>query len=155
MNKIFTLIWPVILCLSIGLLASRLQIESLEAWYPSLSKPSLTPPNVVFPAVWGLLYICMGVSFGLVISEPDRPGRNQLIVLFTGQLALNFCWSLAFFYLQSPAGGLVVILLLEAALICYAVKAWSLNKTASVLFWPYILWVAFATYLNVFILMYN
>ena len=155
MRKTFNLIAPAVLCLAVGFVASRFQADSLQTWYPSLAKPSLTPPNIVFPVVWTLLYICMGLSVGLILNSATSFRRQLLVVIFIMQLALNFCWSLIFFYFQNPAGGLVVIILLVACLILYAVKAWPISQAASALFWPYIFWTAFATYINAYIALNN
>ncbi len=97
----------------------------------------------------------MGVSIGLVLNQGRTPERRFLTTVFAVQLALNFSWSLVFFYFRSPLGGLLVITMLAAAIIYYAVTAWPVSRSASVLFWPYFLWVTFAAYLNAFILLHN
>lgn len=154
MKKAAGFIIPILLCFLIGFIAGRIQESSILNWYPYLNKPSLTPPNLAFPIAWGILYLCMGISIGLIINS-DKYGRKALMRLFILQLLFNFTWSISFFYLQNPLLGLINIILLEILIIVYAVKSYAVSKISSILFIPYILWVAFATYLNLYILIYN
>lgn len=155
MKKALSFIIPVILCYAVGFTASRFQADAIENWYPLLAKPSLTPPNIVFPIAWNILYLLMGISIGLLINSSDRKKRGFFIGLFSVQLVLNFLWSMLFFYLKNPALGLIDIILLDAAIIFYTVKAYPVHKAAAWLFVPYILWVTFAAYLNLYIFIYN
>ena len=154
MKKLVILCVPVAVCLFSAFLAARLQAESLAVWYPSLSKSPLTPPNIFFPVVWTLLYISMGLSIGLIHTRP-HPQKALLTVLFAAQLAVNFAWSLVFFVFQQPLAGFWVIILLEALILWYAVRAYPVYRPSSVLFWPYIVWVGFAGYLNLYIALHN
>lgn len=154
MKKIITIIVAALVCLSVGWIASLFQIEALESWYPFLNKPTLMPPNIVFPIAWTILYILMGIAIGLVINS-SVAAKRFLIALFAGQLLINFLWSIGFFYLQTPLLGLIDILLLNILVICYIIKSYPVNKLSSLLFVPYLLWLVFATYLNVYIVMYN
>ena len=154
MKKALTFIIPVAVCFLVGLTASWLQADAIQNWYPYLNKPALTPPNIVFPIAWSILYLLMGISAGLIINT-SSPRRKFLCILFALQLFFNFTWSLVFFKWQSPAWGFVNILVLDVLVICYAVGSWRINRTASLFFWPYVLWLIFATYLNGYIFMYN
>lgn len=154
MKKIIFIALPILLCFLVGFISSRFQLDSLQNWYPIINKPKLTPPGFVFPIAWSVLYLCMGLSIGLVlISDIERKG--YLSALFLGQLFLNFTWSISFFYFQNPFLGLVNILLLEALIVFYALKVYPHNTISSYLFIPYIAWVGFAIYLNLYIVLYN
>lgn len=96
----------------------------------------------------------MGISIGLIINS-GSPQTGYFIRLFTIQLILNFLWSILFFYFRNPLAGAIDILLLEILIIWYAVKSWPQFKVSSLLFVPYILWISFATYLNLYILFNN
>ena len=61
MNKIIPVLVAVIICFSVGVMASYFQVDAIQTWYPFLNKPSLTPPNFIFPIVWSILYFCMGI----------------------------------------------------------------------------------------------
>lgn len=154
MRKIGRFVVPVLICFSVGWTASCFQSAAMTEWYPFINKSSLTPPDIVFPIVWSLLYLCMGISAGLVL-QTDRPARIGAMRLFVAQLFFNFTWSLVFFYWRSPGWGLVNILILAVLIAAYIVRAYRLSKAASTLFLPYLLWVCFAAYLNLFIVLYN
>ena len=110
MNKIIPVLVAVIICFSVGVMASYFQVDAIQTWYPFLNKPSLTPPNFIFPIVWSILYFCMGISIGLIWNTKHRK-RKILRWLFSFQLLLNFTWSIYFFYFQNPFLGFIDILL--------------------------------------------
>lgn len=119
------------------------------AWYAELAKPAWTPPNWLFAPVWTLLYAAIAVA-GWLTWRRDR--RISVPVALWGvQLALNVAWSWLFFGLHRPGIALVDILLLLVTIAAFAVAAWPVSRTASALFIPYWLWVAFATALNAWI----
>ena len=154
MKNFVSLFVPVLICFLVGWTASYFQFESLQLWYPLLNKSSLTPPNAVFPIAWGIIYLCMGISVGLVLRSGSQ-NRALLLALFTVQLFFNFIWSILFFYFRNPLMGFIDILVLDAGVIIYAIKSYKANKFASWLFVPYILWLCLATYLNGYIWLNN
>lgn len=154
MRKAIILLIPILICFLIGLTASYFQSDAIETWYPYLNKPSLTPPNLAFPIAWSIIYLCMGISIGLILIA-NTAKKIELVTLFCIQLILNFAWSILFFYFQNPFLGLVDILLLDICVTIFAVKSYPVRKVSSILFWPYIAWIFFATYLNGYIFLYN
>ncbi len=154
MKKSLYIIVPVLVCFLVGYSASLFQATSLTEWYPYLEKSSLTPPNIVFPIAWGILYLFMGISVGLVLLSRS-PRKSYMVRLFAVQLFFNFMWSISFFFLRNPYLGLINILLLDIAIIGYAVRVFHESKVASLLFYPYIAWALFATYLNLYIALFN
>lgn len=112
MNKIIPVLVAVIICFSVGVMASYFQVDAIQTWYPFLNKPLLTPPNFIFPIVWSILYLCMGISIGLIWNAKHTK-RKILRWLFSFQLLLNFTWSIYFFYFQNPFLGFIDILLLD------------------------------------------
>ena len=153
-RKILICFIAILVCVLSGYVSSHFQLTALANWYPFLNKPALTPPNLVFPIAWNILYICRGVSIGLIVGN-GHEGKNGVIFLFVVQLVLNFSWSIVFFYFHSPLGGMVNILVLELLMIIYALKCYKNNKISAWLFAPYILWVGFACYLNGYIWLNN
>ena len=151
MKKIAYYVVPILLCMIAGFVAGRLQADSIEEWYPLLNKPALTPPNIVFPIAWGIIYICMGLSLGRVLQFGDK----RYVTLWFLQLAANFLWSVFFFYLRSPLAGLIDILLLDVLVIVYIWRVRHRTPSAAWLFAPYLLWILFATYLNCYIFVMN
>lgn len=154
MKKLLIILASIIICILVGFISSRFQVESLSTWYPTLNKSSLNPPNWVFPVAWTTLYVFMGISIGLIICK-ENIVKLHLVMLFVLQLLFNFLWSIIFFYLQSPTIALGVILVLIAVNIVYTCKAWKISTISSILFLPYILWLIFAAYLNSYIVWYN
>ena len=154
MNKIIPALVAVIICFSVGVMASYFQVDAIQTWYPFLNKPLLTPPYFIFPIEWSILYFCMGISIGLIWNTKHRK-RKILRWLFSFQLLLNFTWSIYFFYFQNPFLGFIDILLLDIFVIYYMMKSYSIKKMSSLLFIPYILWLLLATYLNGYIMLYN
>ena len=154
MRKALNIIIPILVCFLVGLSASYFQADAIKNWYPTLIKPVVTPPNIVFPIAWSIIYVCMGLSIGLLINSTIER-RRFFIKAFVFQLFFNFTWSISFFYIQNPLIGFINILLLNIFVINYTLKSYQVNKTSSILFIPYVIWLLFATYLNGYILMYN
>lgn len=142
-------------CLAALLIGGVLTRPNLE-WYATLDRPSFAPPNSIFPIVWPILYLLMGVSAWLAWraggSEDDR---RQAFIWFFIQLAVGVLWSVAFFWLRSPALGLGVILLFLVAIAITIVRFDRLSRAAAVLLAPLFLWVSFATALNVAFFLLN
>lgn len=154
MKKAIPILIAILVCFGVGCTASYFQSESILNWYPTLNKPSFTPPNIAFPIAWSIIYLCMGISIGLLWNV--QVVRRQIIIkLFGLQLLFNFTWSIFFFYFQSPLLGFSNILLLDMFVIYYMIESYPVKKWSAWLFIPYILWLLFATYLNGYILVYN
>lgn len=154
MKKKLQILIPILICFFVGFIGSCFQADAISNWYPYLNKPDLTPPNIVFPIAWSILYVLMGVSIGLIMNSNSRK-KKYFVKIFLLQLFLNFTWSVSFFYFQSPIAGLVNIVLLEIVIIYYALSVYPIRRLSTLLFVPYVLWVSFASYLNFYILLYN
>ena len=144
----------VLVCFAVGLTASYFQNESLVLWYTILNRSVYSPPNIVFPIVWSILYLLMGISVGLVIGS-KHPQRGRVVAIFIVQLVLNFLWSILFFNQRNPLLGLIDIVLLDMAVLLYMVCSYKVNRASMYLFLPYIVWLVIATYLNGYIFMNN
>lgn len=151
MRKFFAYFIPIMLTFIIGALGHYLQGDALREWYPTLVKSSMTPPAIVFPIAWGVLYLLIGISAGTMLVRGDM-GVMRLWLL---QLLLNFLWSVCFFALRSPFMGLLVLLALDVTVFAYMLYAIGRRAIAAWLFLPYMLWLIFATYLNSYICINN
>jgi tryptophan-rich sensory protein len=151
MKKFFAYFIPIVLAFAVGALGSYVQGEALREWYPHLVKSPATPPAVVFPIAWSILYLLIAISAGTMLVRGDM----SVLRLWLLQLLLNFLWSVCFFALRSPFAGLLVILALDVTVFAYIVYAASRRAVAAWLFVPYLLWLVFATYLNGYIYMNN
>jgi len=151
----------VLSCLAIGWLGSIFTASSVKGWYVTLVKPSFNPPSWLFGPVWTVLYIMMGIALYLVWTKAGAKksvkgkGLKAGMKLFFIQLWLNFMWSLLFFGLKNPLVALVDIVILWAMILLTIISFWKLEKKAAYLLIPYILWVSFATALNLAIVLLN
>jgi benzodiazapine receptor len=150
MNKsqIFRLLASIILPLGVGGIAGLFTAEAVPGWYATLNQPSFNPPNWIFGPVWTLLYILMGISLFLVVKRDRSKERNVAIFVFLTQLALNFGWSIIFFYYHLIGFALLEIILLWISIITMLFLFYKIKPAAAYINIPYLLWVAFATVLN-------
>lgn len=129
---------------AVGALSGFLSRGGMRYYSESVIQPPLSPPPIVFPIVWGVLYALMGVGAARISRTEDRKGLN----LFIAQLVVNFFWSLIFFNLRAYGFALAWLCLL------WALVAWMIlqfNRTDPLAAWiqvPYLLWLTFAAYLN-------
>lgn len=131
-----------------GGIGSAATFEHVRTWYPSLHKPSWTPPNWLFGPVWTCLYVMMAVAAWRVWRSRPAAAAKTEIALYASQITLNLLWSVLFFGLRNPALGLIDIVLLWALLLFMQVRFYRADLLAALLWLPYLLWVSFATALN-------
>lgn len=117
-------------------------------WYASLTKPSWNPPSAVFAPVWTVLYILMGVSAWLVWRREGFSGARAALILFVVQLVLNAMWSYLFFGLHLPGIAFLDIVALWVMILGVVVLFWRADWRAGALMLPYLVWVGFASCLN-------
>lgn len=125
------------------------------AWYAGLRKSALTPPPVVFPVVWSLLYAIMAIAVWWVWRQTGLGGAAAAIGLYLGQLLCNALWSWLFFGLKRPVWALLDIALLWVLLVATTVAFFLHSPFAGALLLPYLAWASFAAYLNGFIVWHN
>lgn len=155
-SDILKLVVSIVACLAAGAIGSVFTRSAIPTWYATLEKPFFTPPNWLFAPAWTLLYILMGVAAFLVWRKGlENRGVRIALIVFLIQLALNALWSVVFFGLESPLYGLIVIVVLWAAILITVIKFFRISRVASVLMWPYLLWVTFAAVLNASIWLLN
>lgn len=121
--------------------------------YNSLVQPPLAPPSILFPIMWSILYILMGVSYGILNS--NSLVDSSINSIYYWQLFVNALWSVFFFVLKWRFFSFIWILLLLILIIIMTIKFYKKNKLSGYLQIPYILWVSFATYLNFAIYLLN
>jgi tryptophan-rich sensory protein len=180
--EILRLLASILVCQLTGFISSLFASPSIPTWYADLQKPSFAPPNWVFAPVWVSLYILvnsaigpagrlalkpampglpiaaihlMGVALYLVWRRAGEARVRPAVAAFIVQLALNALWSPAFFGLQSPLAGLIVIVPLWLAILATILAFLNVSKGAALLLVPYMLWVGFAVVLNFDFLVLN
>jgi tryptophan-rich sensory protein len=139
-----------------GAIGSLATFANVRTWYPLLHKPSWNPPSWIFGPVWTVLYVLMAVAIWRAwrASASDAV-RARLVIGYFGQLALNAGWSIIFFGLKQPAWAFVDIIALWALLVALQIDIRRTDRLAGWLWLPYLLWVSFATALNLAIVWLN
>ena len=155
MNKTIKFITAVLVCEGVGILGSILTIPSINTWYQALNKPSFSPPNWIFGPVWTTLYFLMGVAIFLILDKKITRAKNNILILFSLLLFLNFLWSNIFFGLHLPLWAFIEIIFLWINILLLVILFWKYSKPASILLVPYLLWVSFASLLNLSIVILN
>lgn len=127
--------------------------SSVTSWYPTLAKPAWTPPAWLFGPAWTVLYTAMAIAAWRVWrlqpgTAADRADRLRLLQLWWVQLGFNASWSWAFFYFRNPAAGLPVIGALLLLLVAIQPRLARIDRPSALIWTPYVLWVAFASCLN-------
>ncbi len=138
---------PVILGGIVGLIISK----SID--YNSLEQPLLSPPSILFPIVWTILYILMGVSYGILKNKGLTDKDVDLIYYL--QLAVNLIWPIAFFLLKFRIFAVIWIIILLILIIFMIISFYKKEKISGILQIPYLIWTLFATYLNIAIYILN
>ena len=123
--------------------------------YRSAVKPPLTPPEIVFPVVWTVLFTLMAISAARVWFTDNSRLRNQAVLVYAIQLFFNFFWSILFFNFQAYGLAFIWIIGLWILILLMVVRFYQLDKIAGLLQIPYLLWVGFAAYLNYGVWMLN
>ncbi len=159
-NKIKPYILPysvaIAIPLTVGIASAALTRDSMDI-YGRLNTPPLSPPSVIFPIVWTLLYTLMGISSAMIFTRRDKnqgEARRGLIY-YTISLVLNFSWSIIFFKLEAALLALIVLGGLFYCIIRTIISYRKVWPAAAYLQIPYALWVAFAGYLNAGIWLLN
>ena len=148
MKKALILIGCILICLLIGAIGGIATASGVTTWYTTLNKPFFNPPNYLFGPVWTLLYLLMGISIYLVITNSESKQRKKAVFIFILQLFLNFWWSFIFFKFQCVGIALIEIIIMWTSILYMIIVFRKVNKPAAYLQIPYLMWVSFATILN-------
>lgn len=148
------IIW-VMLLIAIGAIIGSLTKPEISTWYSTLNRPTLTPPNYVFPIVWTILYGIIGVCGWFIWSNPLCSKLKCIKQLYVIQLILNWSWAPLFFHYHLTGLSLVVLGLMDILVGAIIWLLYPRIRIASLLMVPYLLWILFASYLNFYIWWYN
>jgi len=155
-RDILKLVVSIVVCEGAGGIGAIFTTPAISTWYAGLQKPSFTPPNSVFAPVWLTLYLLMAIAAFLIWRKGlNTKGAKPALILFLVQLVLNVLWSIIFFGLKSPLGGVVLILLLWIAILLAIIRFFKISPPAGGLLIPYIVWVSIAANLNVWVWILN
>lgn len=144
MNKVFTFIKSIFIPLAVGGIVGFLISSHID--YNSLNQPPLSPPSIVFPIVWTILYTLMGISYAILKINSKITTSINIVYYF--QLFLNALWSIFFFIFKWRLFSFIWIIALIFAIISMITLFYKENKVAGILQIPYLIWTIFAAYLN-------
>lgn len=145
----YKLIIAILVSQCAGFLGALFTTPSIQGWYMLLNKPALNPPNWIFGPVWTILYILIGISAFLIWREGiKKENIKKALSVFLFQLLLNSLWSILFFGLHNPALAMIDIIVLWLSILCTILCFREISRFSAYLLYPYIIWVSFASYLN-------
>lgn len=148
-KKYKSLIISVIISLSVGGLSALLTMKNMSL-FDEVKKPPLSPPAVLFPIVWTVLYILMGISSAIVFEHRvfKKSEAEKGLLIYAVSLVINFFWSIIFFNFRAFTFAFFWLLLLWCAILYMIAQFYKVNKLSSYLQIPYLIWVTFAGYLT-------
>ncbi len=147
-----TLIFCIAVPLAVGILSALLTRNSMQT-FDSINKPELAPPGWLFPVAWTILYILMGIASYLVVIS--RKPNGSALITYGLQLLFNFFWSIIFFNRSLYLFAFIWLVILWLLILKTTIQFYQISEPAGVLMIPYLLWVAFAGYLNFSIYLLN
>lgn len=163
MNKkvnVLKLVIAIIIPLAIGILSSFITKDAMMT-FNAMKKPSLAPPGILFPIVWSILYVMMGISSYILYESDTKNGtmnskiKNKCLSLYVVQLVFNFFWSIIFFKSKLYVLAFMWLIILWLLVFALIVESKKINKIASCLLILYLVWMTFAAYLNIGIAILN
>lgn len=156
MQRYIALLISLFASFSAGFIGSYFTFDAIPTWYETLERPFLSPPNWIFGPVWSTLYALMAVSAWRVWEKRSiHPTASRSLFLYALHLGVNALWSIVFFGLQQPFLAVAVILVLWICIVTLIVQFSRIDRLAAWLLVPYLLWVSFASYLNISIALLN
>ncbi|MBQ3022477.1 MAG: tryptophan-rich sensory protein [Clostridia bacterium] len=155
-KKLKPYVISVLIALGVGGLSALLTSGNMNI-YDKIISPPLSPPGILFPIVWTVLYTLMGISSALVYAKGKEEDidTSSALGIYLIQLAVNFFWSIIFFNLQAYLFAFIWIILLWILIITMIKRFYEISPLAAYLQIPYLLWVTFAAYLNLAIYILN
>ena len=155
MKKIKPYAISVLIALGVGLLSAFITKDYMNI-YGIITRPPLSPPAVIFPVVWTLLYTLMGISSAMIYTKCSGESIcGEALRVYALQLVVNFFWSIIFFRWRMYLFSFVWLLLLIVLVIIMIKRFWEINPKSAYLQLPYLAWLIFAAYLNFAIYMLN
>lgn len=146
-KKIFHAVLPLI----IGTIVGIITFGFMD--YNDLIKPPLSPPGIVFPIAWTIIYLLIGISYTLLKEKREVPKETKQ--LYYIQLIFNYLWTFIFFVFKLRLLSVLWIIILDVLVIVMTYQFYKQNKLSGILLIPYVLWLLFATYLNISIYFLN
>ena len=151
MSKFKIYVKSILIPVGVGLIIGAITSSSIE--YNTLIKPFFAPPSILFPIVWTILYVLMGVSYGILQSKSLV--NSEINFIYYLQLFVNAMWSIIFFTFGWRLFAFIWLLILILLIFAMIIKFYNKDKVAGLLQIPYLLWAVFAAFLNLLIYLLN
>lgn len=137
-------------------IASTILTKDMMVEYGSFNKPPFSPPTILFPIAWTILYLLMGIGSAMIYSKEEYSDYRSIgLTLHMAQLILNFFWSIIFFNMGKYYFAFVWLVILWLVVFSMIMNYRKISKTAFLLNVPYIVWLTFAGYLNLAVAILN
>lgn len=153
-NRSKITIVSILIAMAVGGLAALITHNSMEI-FESLNKPPLSPPGAIFPIVWSILFLLMGISAARIYRAPKSEARTRALTVYFVQLVLNFGCTILFFGAGLYYAAFIWLIVLAIMILVMILSFYPIDRLAALLQIPYFLWVAFAGYLNFMIARLN
>lgn len=153
MKKAKPYVISILLALTVGGLSALAAANNMNI-YDKINTPPLAPPGWLFPVVWTILFILMGVSSAIIYTTRSKQKDDALFV-YAVSLVLNFSWSIFFFNMLSFKVSFLILIGLWLSIVITIIKYYKIKPVSAWLQFPYLLWVTFAGYLNFAIILLN
>ncbi|MCR4908596.1 MAG: tryptophan-rich sensory protein [Lachnospiraceae bacterium] len=146
-TRIFYLVC-ILITEAVGITAGILTRNATKLYATAFVKPPLAPPPVLFPIAWTLLYALMGAGFARAWLSKEPKGKLVSLIVYLGQLVLNFCWCFIFFQFRHFGVAFFWLVALFLVVLLMTGVFWKRDRLAAIMQFPYVLWLVFAGYLN-------
>ena len=153
-NKIKPYVISIAIALAVGGLSALLTSGNMNV-YDTLNRPALAPPAIVFPIVWTILFVLMGISSAMIYEERGEQDVSGALIIYGLQLVVNFFWSLIFFNMRSYLFAVIWLALLWILVLWMIIRFYKIKPLAAYLQIPYLIWLSFAFYLTLMIYLLN
>ncbi len=159
--NVFKLVIAILIPLLVGGLSAFITKNAMMM-FDTIKKPPLSPPGIIFPIAWSILYVLMGIASYLIynldikkLNDAQVVLRKNTLIIYVIQLIFNFFWSIIFFKFSMHKFAFVWLVILWVLVFVFIKNAFKLNKASAYLMVPYLLWMTFAGYLNIMIAVLN
>ena len=153
-QKIKPYVISIAIALAVGGLSAVFTSGNMNM-YDTLNRPALSPPMWLFPVVWSILFVLMGVSSAMVYVKKDETDVSGALKIYALQLIVNFFWSIIFFNMRAYLFAVVWLALLWILILIMIISFRKIKPLAGYLQIPYLVWVSFALYLTIMIYLLN
>lgn len=155
-NFFISILIPLLVGYASSYIAGIISGQSASMYYSQLIKPGFAPPGYLFPIVWTILYVLMGISAYIITKKGSEVAKvNDAMFYYKLQLGLSFLWSILFFGLDLRLTAMIDLIMLIVVIVIMIIKFYKIDKRAAYLNIPYLLWAMYALVLNYFIWIVN